>query len=262
MHARGGLQTEYMGEEWFEHIATAAEEGALYGMGAWAYDENGWPSGFGNGLVNALGIEYQQKFLRMETECKHTETQIGRSGKHWFYYEVNPFYVDVLDKKVISAFIEKIYEPYYERFANKLEGFFTDEPQITREGIPWSFVFEEEYRKRYQDDIKNHLEELFLNQGDYVTTRFRFWKMVTDLFSSAYMKQIYDWCEQHNLKLTGHLLREENMMIQLPVNGACMPHYEYFHIPGMDWLGRDIFDCLTAKQWNLMVYINLHHSEV
>lgn len=141
MHARGGLQTEYMGEEWFEHIATAAEEGALYGMGAWAYDENGWPSGFGNGLVNALGIEYQQKFLRMETECKHTETQIGRSGKHWFYYEVNPFYVDVLDKKVISAFIEKIYEPYYERFANKLEGFFTDEPQITREGIPWSFVF-------------------------------------------------------------------------------------------------------------------------
>ena len=83
------------------------------------------------------------------------------------------------------------------------------------------------------------LEELFLNQGDYVTTRFRFWKMVTDLFSSAYMKQIYDWCEQHNLKLTVHLLREENMMIQLPVNGACMPHYEYFHIPGMDWLGRD-----------------------
>ena len=89
---------------------------------------------------------------------------------------------------------------------------------------------------------------MFINQGDYVTTRFRFWKMVTDLFSSAYMKQIYDWCEQHNLKLTGHLLREENMMIQLPVNGACMPHYEYFHIPGMDWLGRDIFDCLTAKQ--------------
>lgn len=63
--------------------------------------------------------------------------------------------------------------------------------------------------------------------------------MVTDLFSFAYMKQIYDWCEQHNLKLTGHLLREENMMIQLPVNGACMPHYECFHIPGMDWLGRD-----------------------
>lgn len=31
-------------------------------------------------------------------------------------------------------------------------------------------------------------------------------------------------------------------------NGACMPHYEYLHIPGMDWLGRDIEDVLTMNQ--------------
>ena len=27
-----------------------------------------------------------------------------------------------------------------------------------------------------------------------------------------------------------------------------MPHYEYFDIPGMDWLGRDIGRCLTQAQ--------------
>ena len=27
-----------------------------------------------------------------------------------------------------------------------------------------------------------------------------------------------------------------------------MPHYEYMHIPGMDWLGRNISDCLTPMQ--------------
>ena len=26
MHARGGLQTEYMGEEWFDNIAAAIDE--------------------------------------------------------------------------------------------------------------------------------------------------------------------------------------------------------------------------------------------
>ena len=248
MHARGGLQTEYMGEEWFENVDAAAEEAAELGMGAWAYDENGWPSGFGDGQVNGLGVKYQQKYLRMEEMPEHPDTAICKSGAHWFYYEVNPFYVDTLDKDVIKVFIDKVYQPYYDRYQDRIEGFFTDEPQISRNGIPWSFVYEREYQERYGEGLNERLEELFLEQGDYVTTRFRFWKMVTDLFSSAYMKQIYDWCDAHHLKLTGHLVLEESLLNQLTCNGACMPHYEYFHIPGMDWLGRDVYDCLTAKQ--------------
>ncbi len=248
MHARGGLQTEYLSEEWFDNIEAASDEAAKYGMRAWAYDENGWPSGFGDGKVNGLGVRYQQKYLRMEVSPEHTETAICQNGEHWFYYEVNPFYVDTLDKEVIKEFIEQIYQPYYDRFQGRIEGFFTDEPQISNNGIPWSFVFEKEYRKRYEDELSEHLEELFLERGDYQTTRFRFWKMVTDLFSSAYMKQIYDWCDARGLKLTGHLLAENSLLEQLTTNGACMPHYEYFHIPGMDWLGRDIGSCLTPKQ--------------
>ena len=41
---------------------------------------------------------------------------------------------------------------------------------------------------------------------------------------------------------------EESLYDQLITNGACMPHYEYMHIPGMDWLGRNISDCLTPMQ--------------
>lgn len=248
MHARGGLETEYMGEEWFENIEAGIAEAEKFGMRPWAYDEFGWPSGFGSGTVNGLGPEYQQKFLRMESMPEHREHTICRSGEHYFYYEVNPYYVDVCDEKVIKAFIEYAYEPYYRRYGNRIEGFFTDEPQISRNGIPWSFRFEAEYRARYQDNLLDHLEELFLPRREYRKTRIRFWKMVTDLFSNAYMKQIYQWCEERNLKLTGHLVLEENMEIQLPANGSCMPHYEYMHIPGMDWLRRPVYDCLTARQ--------------
>ena len=247
MHARGGLKTEYMGSEWFSNIEAAANEAKKSGMYAWAYDENGWPSGFGDGKVNGLGIEYQQKYLRM-SDTEPSENVIAQCGKHWFYFDVNPFYIDVLNKKVIAKFIEVAYEPYYEKYKNGIEGFFTDEPQISRKGIPWSFVFEEEYKKRYSENISEHLEELFLPVCDYKNTRVKFWKMVTDLFSNAFCKQIYDWCDGKNLKITGHLVCEESFLDQLTTNGACMPHYEYFHMPGMDWLGRDIFDCLTPKQ--------------
>ncbi len=54
MHARGGLKTEYMGDKWFSCIKACAEAGKRLGMQSWAYDENGWPSGFAGGklLVN------------------------------------------------------------------------------------------------------------------------------------------------------------------------------------------------------------------
>jgi len=247
MHARGGLQTEYMGEEWFDNVESAIKAAEETGMRAWAYDENGWPSGFGNGYVNGKGIEYQQKYLRMSEE-EPKENSIAKCGQHWFYFDVNPFYVDVLDKKVVADFIDYAYKPYYEKYKTRIEGFFTDEPQISRNGIPWSFVYEAEYKGRYGEKINEHLEELFLPVGDYKNTRVKFWKMVCDLFSESFMKQIYDKCEEWGLKLTGHLVLEEDLLVQLTSNGACMPHYEYMHIPGMDWLGRNISDCLTPMQ--------------
>ena len=248
MHARGGLQTEYMGEEWFENVTASVEEGKRLGMRPWAYDENGWPSGFGDGIVNGMGVEYQQKYLRMESELVHTETAICKCGENYLYYDINPFYVDTLDKKVTAKFIEVAYKPYFEKYGTEIEGFFTDEPQISRNGIPWSFVFEEEYNKRYGEKLLEVLDELFLEKGNYKKTRIQFWKMVTELFSESFMKQIYDQCEEWNVKLTGHLVLEETFETQLVTNGACMPHYEYMHIPGMDWLGRQIKDCLTTYQ--------------
>lgn len=248
MHARGGLQTEYMGEEWFDNVTAAADEGAKLGMEAWAYDENGWPSGFGSGTVNGLGVEYQQKYLRMDTDITNKENTIGVYNGYRFYYEVNPFYVDVLDGKVISEFIKRIYEPYYERYGNNFAGFFTDEPQISRNGIPWSFILPEEYEKAYGEELLPHLAGLFVKTCDCQQTRIRFWKLVTDLFSKNFMKQIYDWCCERGLGFTGHLVLEEDLLAQMTTNGACMPHYEYFTMPGMDWLGREISECLTPLQ--------------
>ncbi len=253
MHARGGLQTEYMGEEWFENVGACVDEAEKRGMHAWAYDENGWPSGFGGGIVNGKGLRYQQKYLRVRAFTPELEDPRGDNviccfENYCFYYDVNPFYVDTLDGEVIADFIHEIYEPYYAKYGSRFDGFFTDEPQISRAGIPWSFILPAEYEAAYGEPIYDHLIELFVARGDWQTTRMRFWKLVTELFSKNFMKQIYDWCQAHDLKFTGHMVLEESFHAQLTSNGACMPHYEYFDIPGMDWLCRPIFPCLTMMQ--------------
>jgi len=253
MHARGGLQTEYMGEEWFENVAACVDEAEKRGMHAWAYDENGWPSGFGGGVVNGKGVKYQQKYLRYRELVEGEEMPAGdnvicRFENYCFYYDVNPFYVDTLDAEVIADFIHEIYEPYYEKYGSNFDGFFTDEPQISRNGIPWSLTLPAAYEAAYGEPIYDRLIELFLPRGDYQTTRMRFWKLVTELFSRNFMKQIYDWCVERGYGFTGHMVMEENFDFELTTNGACMPHYEYFTIPGMDWLCRPIFHCLTIQQ--------------
>ena len=253
MHARGGLQTEYMGEEWFDNIAAAIDECNKRGMHAWAYDENGWPSGFGGGKVNGKGEKYWQKYLRIrpvDADMSDIEPHriITKTEKSIFYYDVNPFYVDTLDGEVTADFIKEIYVPYYEKYGNSFDGFFTDEPQISRNGIPWSLILPEEYKRAYGEEIYDKLDALYYDIEGYEDIRINYRKLYTELFSKNFMKQIYDWCVAHGLGFTGHVVLEEDLKIQVDSEGACMPHYEYMTIPGMDWLGRNIFDCLTPMQ--------------
>lgn len=247
MHARGGLQTEYMSKEWFDNVKATLEQGKKLDMLSWGYDENGWPSGFGSGLVNGLGIKYQQKYLRCEktdaaVHNDNTITNLNHNGENiHFYYEVNPFYVDTLDGEVISEFIRVTHKAYKERLGNEftdMAGFFTDEPQISRNGYPWSFIMEKEYKKAYGEELAPKLLDLFFESDTSTQTKYKFCKLITNLFSENFMNNIYKWCQENGSALTGHLVLEEGLHAQIMSNGACMPHYEYMTIPGMDNLGR------------------------
>ena len=252
MHARGGLLTEYMGKEWFDNVAAALDEGEACGMDSWAYDENGWPSGFGDGKVLLCGEDYHLKSLTYKKDSEYDGEErlvLLRRDGYTYYYQPNPLYVDLLNPDVTDEFIRVAYEPYRERYGKRITGFFTDEPQLIRvPGYPWSVITENEFRSRYGYELREHIPELFFELGDYRRVRFDFWRMTTDLFSKNYFKRLYDWCEKYGYKLTGHLVMEDCMEDIISTNGSAMAHYEYFQVPGMDWLGRPVFDCLTPKQ--------------
>ncbi|MBE6778081.1 MAG: hypothetical protein E7541_01695 [Ruminococcaceae bacterium] len=257
MHARGGLQTPYMQEEWFQNVHAAVEEGSRRGMWAWGYDENGWPSGFGSGMVNGMGVRYQQKYLRHAVtdtpqKTERTIANVEVDGvNHHFYYDVNPFYVDTLDKAVTEAFLRTTHQVYKDTMGEEftqMKGFFTDEPQVSRDGLPWSFILEDAFRCTYGEDLLPLLPGLFIDTPDHRRVRYQYWKLVRDLFADHFIKPIYDWCRENGSKLTGHMVLEENYYDHVLSNGCCMPHYEFMDIPGMDHLGRSLASIQNEMQ--------------
>ncbi len=127
MHARGGLQTEYLGEEWYQMIAASIDEAKKLGMDAWAYDENGWPSGFADGKVPSRGLDWQQKqmtscILEGEevpehliglyklTENGYEKTDKPEKGVLAVYFIVNKYYIDTFNPDTIKYFIEVTHE--------------------------------------------------------------------------------------------------------------------------------------------------------
>jgi len=283
MHARGGLKTEYLGKDWMECIRACIDEGKRSGMNSWAYDEAGWPSGFAGGIITAMGDAYHVRWLEMDRieqyddiksddktllgyyvfnaatgRVRHVEPieLAGIDGKDCEIICVrqlsNPYYVDILNKDVVKAFIDSTYEKYYSEFKDEfgdgLKGFFTDEPQFKRDKIPWSYVFPAEFKKRYGYDLIKVLPALFIACDGYEKVRYDFWGLVSDLYVNSYGRQIYEWCDRHNVQLTGHVMMEDSLFFQMTSTAGSMPFYEFMHVPGIDWLGRRIASPVTPKQ--------------
>lgn len=283
MHARSGLKTEYLSEEWFDCIKTGIEAGKEAGLDVWAYDEEGWPSGFAGGIVPSLSADYYAKFMSLENYSTTDEIDFDNMIAVYIYnkesntYEMmhertdykcadneellairrneNPFYIDTLNKRAVDAFIKVTHEEYYKRFGDEfgktVKGFFTDEPRLTCDrflDLPWSDDLPTAFMENYGYCLEDNIPKLYLEVEDYKKVRYDFWSLVSYLFVHNYMKNIYDWCDAHNVQATGHVMMEESIFSQMTSTAGVMPFYEYEHIPGIDWLRRPIASPVIAKQ--------------
>ena len=261
MHARGGLETPYMGEEWFAAVEASVDEAKKLGMNAWCYDENGWPSGFAGGALlkdpknwahhlryevkntfddAALGVYtlHDSRLLRILAPVD------GEQEYHCVYDCTNSSVTDILNPEIVDAFIQETHERYYARFADEfgktIKGFFTDEPQYFRWDTAYSPMILTEYPKAYGSDPLDMLAALFVDCEGCGGFRFRYWRLMNTLFCENFMGRIYRWCEEHNCQLTGHAVEESSLSGQMECCAGVMPFYEYEHIPGIDWLGRNV----------------------
>lgn len=65
MHSRVGLQTEYLGDDWFRLTNAVADYGYKKGLENYLYDEDRWPSGTAGGYVTE-NPDYRMNFMTMK----------------------------------------------------------------------------------------------------------------------------------------------------------------------------------------------------
>ena len=266
MHARAGLKTPYLSDEWFKRVKFCAETAKKENMQAWAYDENGWPSGFVGGILlqdeenreNFLEISYgkpDENALAVYDisgdKLVRTDKRVKNGNCLNVFKRAAVSSVDILDDKVVGKFIELTHERYKKELGEDfslLSGFFTDEPQYCGRGIPFPHVMQRKFREDYGEDVLDGLGLLFVDKDGYKTFRYRYYKTCQKLMLENFAKQVYGWCDNNGVKLTGHYIEERSLYQQMLCCAGIMPFYKYEHIPGIDWLCKRYLSVVLARQ--------------
>ncbi|MBQ6351695.1 MAG: hypothetical protein IJJ28_00315, partial [Lentisphaeria bacterium] len=157
MHARVGLNTPYLSDEWFRLVGACVDEAKKCGMNAWLYDEDRWPSGAAGGLVTKdkryrmryLHHSVDKEFPKLEDSIElaryaatFNETTIVsyrrikkgaklNDGEHLLIFNrtINPAgnswyngqnYLDVLNPEAVKKFVEITHEAYLKHLPKEM----------------------------------------------------------------------------------------------------------------------------------------------
>ena len=298
IHARTGLETEYLGDEFMAAVVACTERAAKLSMLAWLYDEDRWPSGFAGGIVTreeqfrakrlvwtrtaradakplaSFDVRLKNGRLDHYRRLKSGARSRGSLGAIWHAYLESPpadawfngqTDVDRFNRAAIERFIEITHERYEtavgKYFGGVVPAIFTDEPQMPKKQmmaraaderdviLPFTTDFPETFRATYDQDLLDHLPELFWNLRDNAPSlaRWRYHDHTAERFAEAFGDTIARWCDAHGIALCGHMLGEVNLFGQTRGVGEVMRAMRSFHLPGIDIL-QDKMELTTAKQ--------------
>ncbi len=163
-------------------------------------------------------------------------------------------YLDTMNPTATRHFLDVTHERYAARCGDRLgrsiKGIFTDEPHRgmvmssfadhphSSWVIPWTEKLCEEFESKFGTDLVAHLPEIFLQPfGQSVAqVKWQYMELLQTLFLENFMRPVHEWCQDHDLLLTGHLLHEDSLCCQAVPNGSMMRNYEFMDFPGVDVL--------------------------
>ena len=286
VHPRPGLMTPYLSDDWFGLWKIALDEAEKLGMIVWIYDENSYPSGFAGGFVpdempesrgrglavreieeaprvddDLLGVFRQQgevfenitdqakagdlpqaKYL--EARVVHAQPSPWHGGKT---------YVDLLYPGVTEKFLDVTLEAYRKHFGDefgkRIPGSFTDEPELQPAGgLPWTPDLPKQFELKWGYNLLDHLPSLVRDVGDFRKVRHDYLHVLNHLFIERWAKPYYEYCEKHNLQLTGHYWEHGWPGAMLVPDNVAM--YAWMQLPGIDNLMNVYSEELHAQFGN------------
>ena len=179
-------------------------------------------------------------------------------------------YVNLLDPEVTKAFLRVTHEAYYRELPpdqwDIVEAIFTDEPSFMcyyvpalperyqgkvpvgdaprfkdrPMAVPWIRGFGEIFREKKGYDLKPYYYALFFSQAEQACyVRQDYYEVLTDVYANAFYGQIQDWCEDHGIASSGHLLLEENILDHVIFHGSMFDVIRRMDLPGLDMLSSN-----------------------
>jgi len=279
VHPRPGLVTEYLSDEWFDLFKYTVEKGKELGMIVWIYDENSYPSGFAGGHVpdqmpesynQGQGLKLTQFEILPDTADKYylclkeengsftnitssLDAEKGKTGRYFLFSKTwygrsdwygGFSYVDLILPGVTQKFIETTMSGYEksigQEFGKVVPGVFTDEPEIVSSGgIRWTPDLFDVFQQKWHYDLRAQLPSLFEEVGDWKKVRHNYTQTLLQLFIDRWAKPYFQYCEEKDLKFTGHYWEHE--WPNMRNGGDNMAMYAWFQMPAIDML---------FNQWN------------
>ncbi|MEP4079384.1 hypothetical protein [Haloferula sp.] len=217
------------------------------------------------------GMHYHEGKRITREESKHIPPGLKVLTFHIEVMDEGSFYngaayLDTMNPEATRHFLDVTHERYVEKCGDRLgksiKGIFTDEPHRgmvmssfadhTHSSwvIPWSDRLCDEFESRFGYDLIDNLPEIFLQPfgQDIVQVKWHYMELLQSLFLENFMRPVHEWCREHDLLLTGHLLHEDNLCCQSVPNGSMMRNYEFMDFPGIDILTEGNVRFNVAKQ--------------
>jgi len=253
----------YLSDDYLGHVTDTIRHARELGLRFWLYDENGWPSGTGDGKV--LAKYPDSGAVRLDLSREPTPASLGSfttdaanrlvpagtpsAQTRWFTpRRLN--YVDSLNPAVLDHFLELIHERYRTGLPKDafdyIEAIFFDEPESGMikdpfpdvAGVPWSPVMPARLQALWGEAWQEKLPLLFAGGDGAAEARTAFWENVTDALIAGFFAPYQAWCERHGKQFIGHVKGEEHPLFQLPMVGSCHRIFRHLSMPGIDALER------------------------
>ena len=179
-------------------------------------------------------------------------------------------YVNLLEPAAVRAFLRVTHEAYHRELPGELwggiEAVFTDEPsfmtfytpalperywgkvpigdsalfQDRPPAVPWTRDYLDYFETEKGYGLEPHLYALFFSQSEEACyIRQDYYDTLTRRYAASFYGQVQDWCRDHGIASSGHLLLEENILDHVAVHGSLFAAIRKMDLPGIDMLTSD-----------------------
>ncbi|MBC8232123.1 hypothetical protein H8E77_21465 [bacterium] len=204
------------------------------------------PVDFTTTVVEAKGLEGTWILMAFAEKTMFE----GTHSQHNVFSERK--YINILSADAVKRFIKLTHEAYAQTMKDDLrkniDAIFTDEPSLMvcylntprdfkYAVIPWEDSLAERFQEMHGYEILPNLYALFGGFSEReMHIRRHFYQTVSDMVASNYFGQIYQWCEEHGIDSSGHLLLEERIIQHVAFSGDLMACLRQMQSPGVDML--------------------------